>query len=382
MSDMSGGATEFAALDAAGVARELGREPLFHMSLGSKELFHSNLLAWFARSFPEEAVQVFGRWTASDPTSARALRVERELKSLDLVLDLPGLRPLVIENKVLSAPDEAQLDRYAAGPIAAMSPQPELALLTLVDPGWPQGIYTRAGWTWRHLGYAELGRSIAAVVDFVARRQPFEGEVLRHYCRLIDLLGALNRIARVRDPSESVTLGKDVMQYFQEARVSAIAQKIRMAHVAHLLRERLAAVAPVLKIKTDFTRGGPLIEVFVDAGAEDLVGWQYQGDQFRLAMVFRSEKGKDPATRARRIKRAAEHEGWFAFDRLHEVLGTTDATTIPARARRLEAGQFLHFDPDFVYRYRQVKGLSVAQLLDIGARYAIRAKEYASQFDG
>ena len=38
--------------DFSQLVTDLDHEPLFHMSLGSKELFHSNFLAWFVRSSP------------------------------------------------------------------------------------------------------------------------------------------------------------------------------------------------------------------------------------------------------------------------------------------------------------------------------------------
>jgi hypothetical protein len=39
---------------------DLDTEPLFHASLGSKELFHSNLIAWFVDRHREAARRVFG----------------------------------------------------------------------------------------------------------------------------------------------------------------------------------------------------------------------------------------------------------------------------------------------------------------------------------
>ncbi len=95
----------------------LEKEPLFHMSLGSKELFHSNFLAWFADCFPEHAAAVFRPWTVP-MAEAQADRSEREPAHLDLVLHLPGLAPIAVENKVFSTPDEEQLDRYAEGTLA------------------------------------------------------------------------------------------------------------------------------------------------------------------------------------------------------------------------------------------------------------------------
>ena len=83
----------------------LEKEPLFHMSLVSKEMFHSNFLAWFADYFPKHAAAVFRLWTVP-MVEAQADRSEREPAHLDLVLHLPGLAPIAVENKVFSVPGE------------------------------------------------------------------------------------------------------------------------------------------------------------------------------------------------------------------------------------------------------------------------------------
>src|SRR5664279_4046448 len=94
-------------------------EPLWHVSLGSKELFHSNLLGWMCERFPAKALDVFRPWLVPAPTTT-ATRVRREYKHLDLVIEWAGYAPLVIENKVFSLPDDSQLIRYgdelASGP--------------------------------------------------------------------------------------------------------------------------------------------------------------------------------------------------------------------------------------------------------------------------
>ena len=77
------------------------QEPLFHMSLGLKELFHSNYLAWFADYFPESAAAVFHPW-AVPMIEAQAGRSEREPAHLDLVLHLPGLAPIAVDDRHLA----------------------------------------------------------------------------------------------------------------------------------------------------------------------------------------------------------------------------------------------------------------------------------------
>ena len=103
----------------AAICSELQAEPLFHLSMQSKELFHSNLLAWLCEAHPAIATSVFATWIPEGDTDI--VRVLRERTNLDLAVELPGLRPFVIENKVFSPPDERQLDDYAGGKLAGLA---------------------------------------------------------------------------------------------------------------------------------------------------------------------------------------------------------------------------------------------------------------------
>jgi len=95
------------------IADRLNQNPLFHMSLGSKELFHSNYLAWLTWKYPEASRAALEPWCVALPDQP-GHRTLREHRHLDLVEQMAGLAPLIIENKMFSLPDEAQFDRYAA----------------------------------------------------------------------------------------------------------------------------------------------------------------------------------------------------------------------------------------------------------------------------
>src|SRR6478609_4894900 len=110
----------------------LDAEPLFHASLGSKELFHSNLIAWFVDSHPARASQAFASWSRPSNESLAA-STERERHHLDLVIHLAGTAPLVVENKVFSPPRDEQLAEYAEAVGPKYQPMPEFVLLSLSD---------------------------------------------------------------------------------------------------------------------------------------------------------------------------------------------------------------------------------------------------------
>ena len=93
----------------AGLSRLMGRldsDVLFTMSLGSKELFHSNMLGWYLRCFPALRAALLDAWEVpahpADPDLH--LQVLRESQHFDLMVHEPGRRALVIENKVFALP--------------------------------------------------------------------------------------------------------------------------------------------------------------------------------------------------------------------------------------------------------------------------------------
>ena len=65
------------------LCQHLRQKPLLHLSLGSKELSHSNLLAWMCQQFPAESVRVLAPWLREAP-SCEDSEVQREHKHLDL----------------------------------------------------------------------------------------------------------------------------------------------------------------------------------------------------------------------------------------------------------------------------------------------------------
>jgi hypothetical protein len=359
----------------AEVCAVLDAEPLFHVSLGSKELFHSNFLAWFAKSFPRQASVVFGRWCRPQAGQATG-EPEREARHLDLVLHLEDLAPIALENKVFSVPDEVQLDRYADGVVSlresAGMPYSRL-LLSLMDPGWENGHYNG----WRLVRYSELADELSAQVGGVQRTDAFAGELLEHY---IDLTRALTRLIDILGtpaPTESLLLHEDVLGLLDQIRISAGVQKARASHVARAIRTELAKEGVGVDVGYGFTNGLSLIEAYrrLPAGSSDVkpdsLGWQIQGEQFRLVVVTGAPALQGKPQRAQREAYVAEnYASWFDFELLEKETGAEPlATEVVIRGGH----QFHSYDPDFVYRYRKAPKLTPEQIIRIGTAYLSRA---------
>ena len=87
---------------------------LFQVSLGSKELFHSNFLAWLFDTYKALAHELFLPFMDSSfEFLSEGSFVDREKGNTDLRLNYANNRHVIIENKVKSMPYEEQLEKYA-----------------------------------------------------------------------------------------------------------------------------------------------------------------------------------------------------------------------------------------------------------------------------
>jgi GGDEF domain-containing protein len=90
----------------------LKHSPIFNMSLASKELFHSNFIAWMIERYPEHFLKLFEAKLPPEFKDKGYESVDRERKNIDLTINLKDDYRILIENKVKSMPYEEQLNKY------------------------------------------------------------------------------------------------------------------------------------------------------------------------------------------------------------------------------------------------------------------------------
>jgi hypothetical protein len=197
----------------------LEQDPLFVMSLGSKELFHSNLLAWLMEKFPAVAEAV------TDVPGA--VWVAREASHTDLLVEGEGRRPLVVENKVFSLPDETQLAKIAD----SFTPQdPELVLLSLTEPLWDAGVWESGpGQVWRWMGYEELASRLRPVVGLVRGEDAYVADTMERWLDLVWALGELAALVGRPAFDETLMLPGELRAVLDQVRLDPGVQKMRFS---------------------------------------------------------------------------------------------------------------------------------------------------------
>lgn len=339
------------------IARELNLEPLARIMYGQRELFHSNFLAWFFDALPELADSVFRDLTTTGtPADSVARSVERERENLDLVLRWPGMAPLVIENKVFSLPERAQLDEYRVKTARWKGSAAQHVLLSMSPP-------REAVEGWTYLSYQELAERVdLAVADI--EDSAYEMETVRRYSRVVRLLSALLDTTVVHSREESAWLDSSQLAEIDSNQTRTALRKLRARRVQAVLEDEGPGVGWT---EADISHSQPLVgwrRHIQVAGIQIEAGWQYQEGQFRLCVVLPHLEGRSDEQKIAREAFATAHRELFDFTPLHDILASPDGQVMPR-------DRFGHFAPSFIYRYVKAPDQSVEQL--VAATHAINS---------
>jgi len=327
--------------DIVEAARRIESNPLGRIMYGQRELFHSNLLAWFFDALPDFTDRVFQPLTRPGEGSRR--RVERERGNLDIVFHWDAHVPLVVENKVFAIPTAEQLDRYSEV-TASWKPAPTLLLLSVSAPTFAVG-------RWQHLTYRELAERIRSSAPSATS---YEVETMLRYAQLAEDLHALVVGTEVRDRAEPVWLTPSAVGAVSSSQMRAALHKARAQRVAQLISSSIPGLEK--PAASGMTNATPLVEVLEYVFTEGMhlhLGWQLQGEQFRRAVVYhdRSITGRTEESRRQRERVSEEHLNFFRFP--------TGLGQIPSGKKA-----FNHYAPSFVYRYVKAPSMTIGELLD------------------
>ncbi|MEQ8717718.1 MAG: hypothetical protein RIE08_08915 [Acidimicrobiales bacterium] len=356
---------------------KLHEEPFLHLSLHSKELFHSNFLGWLCEAYPGEMAAELERWVPC--RDGNDTKVLREKDQLDLAVQLPGLAPFIVENKVFAPPDEMQLDRYAAGNLAGFH-DPTLILLSLTDPGWREYHSSPNGPTWHYRSFTDLADLIRAVADRLheGSAPSYQRDLVDHYSEFLRMLTELVGVAGRLKTDDPISLPSDAAGLLQEIRLHDGISKLRARSAIALVQEAAeGARNPAVDWEAGFTRGNPLLAAFVELANGDRLGWQYQAGQWRLAVICGREElvgrtGDQGDARKKYVQR--NYGDWFDFDPIPELVDR-QVNGVP----KLEtAGDFNSYKPDFVYRYRRLPDLTTTEICKLSNYYLDKAQSWPS----
>jgi hypothetical protein len=343
---------------------------LWAQSRAGQELFHSNTIAWLLGNFPVRCAPLLDLLGATRYKGVSQIRVWRERRNLDIVIDPSGASPkVVVENKLYSVPYPAQLSKYNAYPLPWSPHHGEggaqatrYVLLSLMAPSFPLPS------PWEHVGYRDLAEALDQIDSDALERtsdQFIRYRALTH--RLVALAEAVDP-AQALDEQFSAT---DVVAQLPGGGLDGAIARMRFSGLAQVIQTHFDEIKP---FEVGGDRGG-IITYWRRLADKRGIGWQFQENQLRFFINVEEPDLRGEANRAvREAVVEAEHAEFFDHFDVEAILGPD------LRPKIYAPGKWLGFNPGFVYRHRPLRpATSTARLAHALASMTKRVDDFADE---
>lgn len=281
----------------------LKQSPVFSMSLGSKELFHSNFWAWIIE---QEEGRPFINVFFPDFKLSDFKEVKREDGNRDLVIrDVAG-NEYVIENKIKSYPSLKQIEDYRCfkGVLTGIK-EPPFEL--------PK--------KWEFKSYKTIGEKLQSI----ARCFPegFNRKIIEEYSKVVLAIDEIINES-LNERKEYLSFETSKTSDLQSIRMLDVYKKAKADDFAVRCEDLIKDIKPLIEktgwdcwISRSFHNGKATISFDIQKGSEKdykgMIGVQIEDNQFRLFLGVSKEKGMH----AKEIFDQGIKMGWFdsTFDK-------------------------------------------------------------------
>jgi hypothetical protein len=379
--------------DITGIKERLKSNPIYALSLGSRELFHSNFLGWMCDNYPSMIAVFF------DVAMPEKVKVEREKNNLDLKITFDEhaeRRIIVIEIKVKDSPKPPQLSGYSDG-LKNEDIKVDLVLLSLVDA--PESVKKEDKWF--YLSFDDLGNKIKKRLLYEEDIPSDHASIIKLYAELCCDLDAMMTLAIETDQEgwkDYFKITGKVESALEEIRFADTLRKHRASVLCEEFKKRQEEID--FKVgKTDFDfgfnqkmshAGGVLALELQDARKSKIhLGIHIQEMQYRRVLFFDGyqvlrRKEKDPESLRAFID---ETDGWRwmfgiehydgIFHKPNEQGGFFEKKTkIPTSQQKNKL--LCSYAPVHIYQYTNIgveAGVPISEVVDA----VIADLQYAAQ---
>jgi len=298
---------------------KLKKSPIFNMSLSSKELFHSNFLAWIIETYNEQMSSFFSRFCEAEEGTIQ--NIQREKKNVDISFTI-GDTFFMIENKVKSIAYLEQLERYdtyeASDFIKSLKSSKKCTILLSLKK--PKNL-EKSGW--KHLSYDEL---IIALKELKIE-DPYHEALIDDYIDFVTIL-AEEIVAKIDIKKISISKlylnnsdENKLLKAFSEIKMHDLFLKGLFEDLAYdwliKLKDELGEKVeyrkndetPQFSINHTMTRSQGLVEIKYKLDNNTTLGIQIQGEHYRHLV---EGSNKDEIQRISKI--LLDKKEWFCFE--------------------------------------------------------------------
>ena len=383
---------------------ELYQNPMFRISLGSKELFHSNFLA-FLWDCDEQAKKAFlnmindllpegKKINVSELLGKEGLTIYREKENLDLCIchteNNKECIDIIIENKVKSIPYIEQLDEYrqtAAKHQNKDSTAVTYILLTLAEVFPNKEAIIESGWN--IITYDQLVKAIIKQYYHKNNMEPRLQQYVADYTDFIDKLSALQIVDKFNDePFHNPA----IIEAYHKTKLSDLYLKQRGSYFICLLLNKITKAqnnnrlgkievkwgaksqasgknvvehqnSTIIYLASGMNRGKSTITIHIyPKQCTSSYALQIEGNQYRHMFIQSGLIAK----RSTKVEQYLNTMPFFAQDQLPE----------PLQKDWQGRGDFNQYQPDCLYKYVTFEKTTSGQMLDIVVEDIIKVLAY------
>lgn len=332
------------------IIKELKQNPLFAMSLGNKELFHSNFWAWIMElesetdKYREKNSFIYFFFDIQvDQFDSRPI-IEREKENRDITVTLDQ-KSYVIENKIKSIPTEKQLNDYTkklgkkfAGGVLTGVKQ----TLNIEDNE------LKTKWTFK--SYKEIADFLYGYKIKLDGKYDNEyiNQTIQKYSELLFITNELFDYVENNFNNQMPNSKQEFYDIIEEVKMADICKKIICSkleeHLKNSLELKFSDENWEVKIKSGFSNKNAIIDIFItkkDTGNEEVfIGIQIEGSQYR------------------RVVNVSHITPRKIFDHFNELRwfdgnynGAKEITFADRREKTGMKNEFCKYAPSFTYQY-------------------------------
>ncbi len=243
---------------------KLEHSPLFAASLGSKELFHSNLLAFLISRHPSLAKKLFKVDLGENPS------IERELNHADLVISGNGQK-LVVENKVKDVAGPEQLSEISG----RFKDATAFVLLSFLG----ENIKKEQLGQWREISY----QSMIDVLDSFQIEDRYLSDLIRDYLGFVQVI--IRELSDLQNCDSYWFYRTDNpgMDVWKKYRLHDLYMKYGLSRF-HLVATKALGGRPDVSVETSINNSKPTISFKLKVDAQ-IVCVQIEDNQYRRAII-------------------------------------------------------------------------------------------------
>ncbi len=396
------------------VFNDLNDNPIFRMSLGSKELFHSNFLAFLWDLDRDSFISMINDKLLENEALSLDDRskyeLSRETKNFDILIshkDKDGNRvvyDLVIENKVKSVPYLSQLNDYVEKVHNNNKNEKCSFLLLSLSQMFPDYdlIDKNQGGKWNVISYSSLKTAIEnSYMGDYGRSNQYIGD----YLSFIDKLSQLQQMIIPEGVDKSVLFVEKDINDFKSLRLQDLYIKLRSSYFIVNLYNRLKQDLPVSFIHSydwgAFKKKKDNTHIFLNLGYNQgngqIAAWIYsqkesqtrtyeiviQGKQYRHGIGQKQDKASNNTAKGKMLnglwntlKNVDSDLKFLSFLNLESV-SELSSVVRPIEGKDyyfrfktedgkqiVKSGPFDCYGDSYVYRYVDISNIKMGVLLD------------------